>query len=190
MRKLKLQVQMSVDGFIAGPNGEMDWMTWEWDDRLKSYVEELTASVDTILLGRKMAGGFVSHWANVITKPENPEFTFGKKMIDLPKVVFTKTLDKPEWPNTVFAKGSLVEEITKIKNQKGRDIIVYGGASFDSSLIKAGLIDEYHLFVNPAVVGNGMAIFKSFDKKDKLRLVKSMSFDCGIVLLHYEPKRK
>lgn len=189
LRKLKLQVQMSVDGYIAGPNGEMDWMVWDWDDKLKEYVNELTESVDSILLGRKMTEGFISHWSNVMTKPDDPDHTFAKKMIDIPKVVFTKTLNKSDWVNTDIATGDLTDEINKLKNQNGKDIIVYGGASFDSSLIKAGLIDEFHLFVNPVAIGNGMTIFKDLNEMQKFTLVKSIAFDCGIVVLHYEPKR-
>jgi dihydrofolate reductase len=87
MRKLKLQVQMSVDGFIAGPNGEMDWMVMDWDDKIRNYVLELTEPVDTILLGRKMTEGFVSYWSDVLTKPDDPSsidrsHAFAKKMID------------------------------------------------------------------------------------------------------------
>jgi dihydrofolate reductase len=189
LRKLKLQVQMSVDGYIAGPNGEMDWMVWNWDDKLKEYVNELTEPVDSILLGRKMAEGFISHWSDVMTKPDNPDYEFAKKMIEIPKVVFTKTLNKSDWVNTDIATGDLTDEINKLKNQNGKDIIVYGGASFDSSLIKAGLIDEFHLFVNPAAIGNGMTIFKDLNEMQKFTLVKSIAFDCGIVALHYEPKR-
>jgi dihydrofolate reductase len=189
LRKLKLQVQMSVDGYIAGPNGEMDWLVWNWDDKLKGYVNELTEFVDTILLGRKMTEGFVSHWSDVMTKPDDLGYAFAKKMIETPKVVFTKTLNKSEWVNTDIATGDLTDEINKLKRQNGKDIIVYGGASFDSSLIKAGLIDEFHLFVNPAAIGNGMTIFKDLNGMQKFTLVKSIAFDCGIVLLHYEGKR-
>lgn len=187
MRKLKLQVQMTLDGFVAGPNGELDWMNMNWDNGIMNYVSELTDSIGTILLGRKMTEGFVSYWTKVVSKPSSPEYAFGKKMVDTPKVVFTKTLDKSKWENTSIAKGELGEEIKKLKNQGGKDIIVYGGAGFVSSLIKAGLIDEYHLFVNPAVIGSGMTIFKYINGKRNLKLVKSIPFDCGIVLLHYEP---
>ena len=109
MRKLKLQVQMTVDGYIAGPNGEMDWMAWDWDDALKNYVTAITAPVDCIILGRKLAEGFIPHWA------ANPEQEGAYKMNNTAKVVFTKTLDKSDWPNTVFAKGNLVDEITQLK---------------------------------------------------------------------------
>lgn len=189
MRKLKLQVQMTVDGYIAGPNGEMDFMVWNWDDELKQYVEDITEPVDCIILGRKLAEGFIPYWAGVAANPNDPEFISGKKFTDTHKVVFTKTLDKSEWDNTVLAKGDLVDEITKLKKQDGKDIIAYGGATFVSALIKHGLIDEFHLFVNPTAIGKGMTIFKDLDGKQNLTLVKSRSFDCGIVVLNYEPKR-
>ncbi|NIR47037.1 dihydrofolate reductase family protein [candidate division KSB1 bacterium] len=188
MRKLRLQMQLTVDGFVAGQNGELDWIVWDWDDDLNRYVDELTDSIDTILLGRNMADGFISHWSNVITNPENPDFTFGKKMIDTPKVVFTKTLDKSEWENTDIATGNLVDEIKKLKLKDGKDIIVYGGAGFVSSLIRDGLIDEYHLFINPVALGDGMTIFRNLKKKQDWILVHAKSFTCGIVLLCYKPK--
>lgn len=180
---------MSVDGYVAGPNGEMDWMVWDWDDKLKQYVDELTESIDTILLGRKMADGFVSTWSNIMSKPDDPSYAFAKKMIETPKVVFTKTLDRSKWVNTKIATGNLADEVNKLKSQNGKDIIVYGGASFDSSLIKAGLIDEFHLFVNPAAIGKGMTIFKDLNDVQRFNLVNSIGFDCGIVVLHYELKR-
>ena len=189
LRKLRLQVQMSVDGCIAGPNGEMDWMVGLLDDESIKYAYKITESVDTILLGRKMTDVFISSWLNVMNKPDDPWFAFAKKMIETPKVVFTKTLNKSRWINTDIATGDLVEEVSKIKRQNGRDIIVYGGASFDSSLIKEKLIDEFYLFINPVAIGNGMTIFKDLNEIQKYNLIESKVFECGKVLLRYEPKR-
>jgi dihydrofolate reductase len=186
MRKLKLQVQMTVNGFVGGPNGELDWMTWTWDEGIKNFVNELHDSVDTILLGRKMTDGFMSHWQNV--KPDDPEYAFAKKLIDIPKVVFTKTLEKSNWVNTVIAKGDLADEVNNLKKQKGKDIIVYGGASFVSNLIKEGLIDEFYLFINPAAIGSGLTIFGGISGKQNFSLVKSIQFECGVVVLQYKPK--
>jgi dihydrofolate reductase len=187
MRKLKLQVQMTVDGYIAGLNGEMDWMTLDWDNELNRYVSEITEPVDTIVLGRILAEGFIPYWASVAANPDDPEFTAGHKFTDTPKVVFTKTLDKSIWDNTVLAKDDLVDEITRLKKRKGKDIIAYGGASFVSALIKHGLVDEYHLLINPTAIGKGMPIFQELENQQNLRLIKSISFDCGIVALNYTP---
>jgi len=186
MRKLKLQVQMSVDGFVARPNGELDWMKWDWDDELKNYVNQLTDSADTILLGRKMTDGFISYWSNV--KLESEEYRFAKQMVDYHKIVFTKTLDKSNWENTTLAKGDITDEVNKIKKQNSKkDIVVYGGAGFVSSLIKNNLIDEYNLFINPTAIGKGLEIFKDVDSKLSLKLKKSTAFDCGIVVNQYQP---
>ena len=180
---------MSIDGCIAGPNGEMDWMVGLQDDKINKYVNELTESFDTILLGRKMADGFISYWLDVINKPNDPWYALGKKMIEIPKVVFTKTFKKSKWINTDIATGDITDEIMKLKRQEGKDIVVYGGASFDSSLIKLGLIDEFLLFVNPVAIGNGMTIFKDLNEIQEFNLVKSIAFDSGEVLLHYETRK-
>jgi dihydrofolate reductase len=186
MRKLKLQMQLSIDGFVAGKNGEMDWMVWDWDEELKQYVTEITEPVDCILLGKNLALGFIPHWANVAADPNNPDHKFGKIMHETPKVVFSKTLNNSEWANTIIAGGELIEEITKIITKPGKDIIVYGGAGFVSSLIKHNLIDEYHLFVNPAILGKGIPVFNGVESKLNLSLVKSEAFSCGINLLCYK----
>lgn len=186
MRKLKLQVQTTVDGYMAGPNGEMDWMTFNWDEQLKNYVGAITEPVDCIVLGRKLAEGFIPHWKAVATNPESPEHTAGQKFTNTQKVVFTKTLERHEWDNTVLAKGDLIAEINQLKNAEGQDIIAYGGASFVSSLVKNGLIDEFYLFVNPIAIGSGLSIFTEPGASQNLSLVKATPFDCGIVVLHYE----
>ena len=113
MRKLKLQVQMSVDGFIAGPNREMGWTVFDWDDRLKDYTRQITEPVDCIVLGRKLAEGFIPHWAS---NPEGEDPAAIYKFNNTPKVVFTKTLEKPKWKNTVLATGDLVDEIIQLRS--------------------------------------------------------------------------
>ena len=190
MRKLKLQMQLTVNGFVAGPNGELDWMLWEWDDELKKYVGELTDSIDTIILGRKMTDGFVNHWTTVANNPDDPEYASGKKFVDTPKVVITKTLTESKWENTTLVTGNLKDEISKLKKQKGKDIIVYGGAGTVSNLMKENLIDEYYLFVNPVAIKKGMTIFSDIKNEFRLNLVEAKQFDCGIVLLHYRPAER
>ncbi|HUX84645.1 MAG TPA: dihydrofolate reductase family protein [Chitinophagaceae bacterium] len=187
MRKLKLQMNLSLDGYVAGPSGEMDWLVWGWDDELKEYVSDLTDSVDTIIMGRKMAAGFVSHWENTVSNPGDPSHSFGKKMMDTPKVVFSKTVRESPWKNTRMANGDLAMEIDLLKNQPGKGIIAYGGAGFVSSLITGGLIDELYLFINPVAIGRGLPIFSS---RTDLKLVRTKAFDCGIALHLYEPVSK
>lgn len=185
MRKLKLQMQLSVDGYCAGPNGEMDWMTWNWGDDIKGYVTQLSENIGTIVMGRKLAEGFIPHWTAAAQTADADEFTH--KMVNLPKVVFSKTLTTSPWDNTVVA-NDLVAEITKLKATEGGDIMTYGGSAYASALIKANLVDDYHLFINPAAVGNGMPIFQSLDKKLGLKLIKAQAFDAGIVVLNYQPE--
>ncbi len=187
MRKLKLQMQLTIDGFVAGPSGELDWMDFNWDDILKNYVTALTDSVDTIVMGRKLAEGFIPYWKNVASNPDDIQHDFGKKMTNKPKIVFTRTLESSEWDNTKLGNVDLVNQIMELKNQSGKDIIVYGGATFVSDLIKHDLIDEYHLFINPVLIGNGMTIFKDLPLK-KLELVKTITSNNGIVVLFYKPK--
>lgn len=195
MKKLKLQVQMSVDGYIADARGKTDWMVWNWgpewtwDEALRKYFIDLTGSIDTVLLSRKMAEeGFIGHWARVAENPADPQYGFARIIAAASKVVFTKTLHQSVWPNTRLAQSGLAEEVNALKNQEGKDIIVYGGATFVSSLIEAGLIDEFHLFVNPVALGSGLSIFKDPGHKLNLLLVNNQSFDCGVTVLTYIPK--
>ena len=142
MRKLKLIVQMTIDGFVAGPNGELDWMIFEIDEKGTAVLDEWTDSSDTILFGRKMMDGFMKHWESVYENPENLRYSFAEKMVNYPKFVFSKTIEKSVWRNTTLVKGELAETVNEIKNREGKDILVYGGANFVSNLISQNLIDE------------------------------------------------
>ena len=177
---------MTVDGFISGQNGEMGWITFPWTEDIIQYVREITDPVDTIILGRKLAEGFIPHWENVVKDPKNPEYEGGLKYTSTPKIVFTKTLDKSIWNNTEIAKGELIEEISKLKNKEGKDIIVYGGGTFVSALLKNNLIDELHLFINPSAIGSGMPIFKELKAIQKFSVLGVKHFECGIVTLIYK----
>jgi dihydrofolate reductase len=185
MRKVKLSMQMTINGYVAGPNGENDWMTWNPDDEFLEFINSHFDSADTMLLGRKLADGFIEFWENALGK--NPVPPFAKKIVDMPKVVFTKTLDESTWNNTVLAKGNLAEEIADLKKQNGKDIIVVGGADFVSSLIKEGLIDEYHLIVNPTAIASGMTIFNLLDGVRKFSSIGAKLYSGGKTVLSYKP---
>jgi dihydrofolate reductase len=186
MRKFKLQVQTSVDGYMAGPNGEMDWTTSPWTDDVKAYVDALTEPVDCIVLGRKLAEGFIPAWA---AGPEGEDKESIDWMNNTPKVVISNTLTQSPWENAVVAGGDLAETVNKLKAQPGGDMIAYGGGTLVSDLIAKGLLDELHLFVNPTAIGAGMPVFPNLGAHQQLRLVAAQPFDCGIAGLHFEPKR-
>jgi dihydrofolate reductase len=186
MRKLKLQMQVSLDCFVAGKGGEMDWMVWNWDDELKKYVWDLTQPVDLVLLGRNLAAGFIDAWTSRAADSATAD-EIARKMVETRKIVFSRSLETPAWVNTEVRNGELIEEVGKLKNSDGGDIIVYGGAGFAASLIKNNLIDEYHLFVNPVALGQGMSIFGELEESLNLELVGSKSFSCGITGLYYVP---
>ena len=188
MRKLKLQMQMSIDGYVAGPEGQLDWMTWEMDENLLNCINELTDSSDTILMGRKMTEGFVTYWENVVNNQSNsPEFSFAQKMVNIPKIVFSKTIRHINGKNTTVENGDLVTAVNELKNQNGKDILVYGGANFVSSLIRNNLIDELNLFINPTAIGNGLSIFS---EKKSFKLINSTAYKSGIVVNQFEPINK
>ena len=183
MRKLKLQMQVTVDGFVAGPEGQLDWMARDdQDEKLIAFINRLTDASDTILLGRKMTGGFVHYWESV--KPDSPEYTFARKMIDTPKVVFSKTVQSIEGKNIRVENGDLVEAVGELKRQAGKDLVVYGGAGFVSSLIRVGLIDELNFFVNPVAIGEGLRVFEG---RNRLKLVATTGYANGVVVNTYRP---
>jgi dihydrofolate reductase len=187
MRKLILQMQITVDGFVGGENGELDFMTWNWDDQLKQYVQNITDQMDLIILGRKLAEGFIPYWAKVASDQQDPDHQAGMIFTETPKVVFTKTLSHSSWVNTTLASGELTDEINKLKQQQGKNIIVYGGATFVASLARQGLIDEYNLFVNPVVIGKGLPIFNLMNSTQMLNRIDSVAFPCGITLMKFIP---
>ena len=183
-RKLKLQMQMTVDGFAAGPDGQLDWMTRNLDDKLLAFIVHLIDTSDTILLGRKMTPGFISYWESV--KSDSPEAFFARKMVDYPKVVFSKTLTHVDGKNVRVENGDLVQAVNRLKQETGKDIIVYGGPTLVSSLLEQNLIDELNIFVNPVAIGRGMGIFKN---RQNLRLSQSTAYPCGVVIHTYTPER-
>jgi dihydrofolate reductase len=186
MRKFKLQTQVSIDGYMAGPNGEMDWTTFPWTDDINAYVGALTEPVDCIVLGRNLAEGFIPHWA---AQPDGEPQSAIDKINDTHKVVISNTLTESPWENTVVAGGDLAETVNQLKTQPGGDMIAYGGGTLVSALIAKGLLDELHLFVNPTAIGAGMPVFANLDAYQQLRLVDAKPFDCGITALQLAPKR-
>jgi dihydrofolate reductase len=180
VRKLKLQMQISIDGFVAGPEGQLDWMTMSKDEPLISHINRIADSSDTILLGRKMTPGFIHYWESV--GRESAEHDFAQKMVETPKIAFSATLHHLDGRNLRVENGELTEEVRSLKAKSGKDLLVYGGAAFVSSLLDRGLIDELNLFVNPIALGEGMRIF---NKRASWVLQDTNRYDCGVVVHTY-----
>ena len=183
-------MQVTLDGFVGGPSGELDWMVWDWDDVLKKYAAELTNSADTFMMGRATGEGMAVYWPTVASNPESKEEDLWMADIlnSAPKIVFSRTVSAIHWDNARVA-SDIVAEIRQLKQQRGKDLLLYGGAGIVASFIKENLIDEYHLFVNPVAIGSGKAIFNSLEKNRKLKLVNTIRSSVGIVILCYEPEK-
>ncbi|MER8696568.1 dihydrofolate reductase family protein [Mesorhizobium opportunistum] len=193
MKKLILQMQMSVDGYV-GANADHRWQLWEWgddngcDEELKRDFNTVFAGIDTILLSRKMAEeGYLTHWGNAAKKhPADPFYAFAQRIVEARKVVPTDRLKTSRWERTTVVSGDLPREIKALKAGEGADIAVFGGAGFASALIAAGLVDELQLFVNPAALGAGRRIFDQGGFRN-LRLLGSKAYACGMVVNRYAP---
>ncbi len=183
MRKLKLQMQISADGYVAGPNDELDWWTPP-DEKAIVFRDALFDTADTILGGRKFSVGFHQFWETV--QPGNPWFDYAQKLVNTPKIVFSKTISTLPGKNLRVENGDLVTTVKALKKGPGKDIIVFGGVGFVSSLIEHGLIDEYYLVVNPTAIGSGKRVF---NQRTNLKLAQVKKFPNGKVLLVYKPKK-
>jgi dihydrofolate reductase len=186
MRKLKLQMQVSIDGMVATERGPSHF---NFDDEVRQYSIANAANVDCILLGSKTANGFIPHWKSVAANPSDADFEIGQLITEIPKVIFSKTLQNSEWPNATVITGEIVDSVQQLKRQPGKDLLAYGGSGFVSSLIERNLIDEYHLLVNPVALGSGLTIFTRLRASLRFTLVNTRAFASGTVLLCYEPVR-
>jgi len=191
MRKVILFMIVTLDGFIGGPNGELDWMVKD-DEMDKVLITDLLSTVDTILVGRATYQVFENYWPVVATNPSS-----SKDMIDLahwientPKIVFSKTLEKVEWKNSRLIKENIADEIAKLKQQPGKDMVIFGGVGIVSTFIKLGLVDEYRLRVHPVALGSGKPLFKDIKDRMKLKLLECAKFNSGVVALHYQSEKK
>ena len=186
MRKIIVSNYVTLDGFFAGPNGEFDWFVW--DDETAQYSKELLTSMDTILFGRVTYELMAGYWPTA--SPPAEDQVIIDAMNNLPKIVFSKTLDKVSWKNSKLIRGEIAEEISKLKQQSGKDMVIYGSGSIVSTLTNLGLIDEYRIFINPVVLGSGKPLFKGIKDRLNLKLFKTKTFHSGVVLLHYQHDKK
>jgi dihydrofolate reductase len=186
MRKLFSFNMVTLDGFFEGPNQEIDWHNV--DEEFNEFAIEQTSAVDTLLFGRVTYQLMASYWPTPDAIANDP--IVADMMNRTPKIVFSRTLDKAEWNNTRLIKDHIAEEITKLKQQPGKDLALFGSANLMSTLVQMDLIDEHRIMVNPIVLGSGKPLFQGINDPLKLKLVNTRVFRSGNVLLYYVPIKK
>lgn len=187
MRRLIVSNFVSLDGLMAGPNGELDWFVQEgWEDAEHGdYVRGLLGSVDAILVGRLTYNEFHGYFPTATDK--DPIVDYLNK---LEKVVFSKTMDKVDWGkwNTArLVKGDPADEVRRLKAEPGKDLVIFGSGQLVSALVKARLVDELHMILRPIVLGKGKPEFVGLVERYKLTLIESKQFKDGAVWLRYKP---
>jgi dihydrofolate reductase len=194
VRKVILFIVVSLDGFVGGPNGELDWEVRD-EEVNRSLIGDLLSTVDTMLLGRVLYQGFQQAWPAMASNPSSPKelVDFAHWIEDTPKIVFSKTLEKTDWQNSrlvsVKTDDDVAKEVVRLKEQPGGDMVVFGGARFAQTLSRLGLIDEYRLKLQPVALGTGLPLFEDVSGRAALRLVKSQVFKSGVVALCYQPAK-
>jgi dihydrofolate reductase len=193
MRKIIAALQTSVDGFIEGPNGELDWAMAE-DDETWRDIFAMLDSVDTCILGRVMYPEYEQYWLAVLANPTGSlplsgrpatknEIAYAQWADKTPHIVVSKTLKDVKWKTSRIVRD--VEEIRKLKQQPGQNMYVVGGATLVGSLMSAGLIDEVRLVINPLLLGGGKALFKDVKERKALKQVRTKTLRSGKVSLTY-----
>lgn len=185
MRNVLFFMLVSLDGYFAGPNGEIDWHNV--DEEFNEFSTEQLGSVDTLLFGRVTYQGMASYWPTPVAMANDP--IIAEKMNMISKIVFSRTLEKADWNNTRLIKANVAEEVTKLKQQPGKDLIIFGSSDLAVSFTQMGLIDEYRIMVSPVVLGDGQPLFKGINQKLNLKLLKTRTFSNGNVLHYYQPER-
>ncbi len=181
MRKAILFNMVSVDNYFEGPNADINWH--HVDAEFNDFAIQQLDSAGGVIFGRKTYQMMASFWPSQFAIENDP--IVAEKMNSILKYVFSNTLDKAEWNHTTLLKGNAIEELKNLKQQPGKDLIVFGSANLASALTRQGLIDEYRLMVNPVILGGGELLFKNVDEKINLNLLKTKTFQNGNVLLFY-----
>jgi dihydrofolate reductase len=185
MRNLIFFMHTSLDGFVAGLNGEMNWINL--DEALFDFIATMTAQADTALYGRVTYEMMQSYWPKAGEQPNatKHDIEHSNWYNNVSKVVLSKTIHETGLHNTRVIGDHLSDNINKIKQQDGKNILIFGSPGASQTLLNEGLIDEFWLFVNPIILGKGMPLFKDLTKITKLNLVESKTFARGVIALHY-----
>ncbi len=180
MRNVIMWNMVTLDGFFEGPDkGQIDWFLF--DDELEQYIIDTQRSADTLLFGRVTYEGMAAYWPSA-------EGRIADFMNSVPKVVFSRTLEKAAWNNTRLVKEHVPQEVAHLKQQPGGDIFVFGSANLAATLMEHGLVGEYRFGINPVVLGGGTPLFKGSPARLNLKLREARPLQSGLIILHYKPE--
>jgi dihydrofolate reductase len=184
LRKIILMMSVSLDGFVEGPNRELDWQLV--DDELHAHFNEQLAAMGAFLDGRVTYELMAGFWPTADKDPSStgPMVEFARIWRDMPKIVYSRTLERADW-NTTIVRDVVADEVLKLKAQPGGDLVL-GGADLAATFMRLDLIDEYRLYVHPVVIGRGKPLFPASDIAITLRLSETRTFGNGVVLLRYQ----
>src|SRR5512136_962450 len=185
MQKLSVFNLITVDGYFAGPNGDISWH--RADEEFQEYAEKNSNSGNTLLFGRVTYELMASYWPTAEAMRDDPVVAAGMNTAE--KIVFSRTLEKVDWDNTRLMKTDMIAEVRRLKEGSGKDLTILGSGSIVSQLAQEGLIDEFQILLNPVVIGQGKTMFEGVKNRFSLRLAKTRVFGNGNILLHYEPVR-
>lgn len=183
MRKIIFQMMITADGYYEGPNGEINWHVVE--EEFNGYAIDFLNQIDALLFGRITYQLMANYWSTDDAAQDDP--IVANRMNEIKKFVASRTLKSIDWKNSELISGDVKEEISKLKRQPGKDIAVFGSSELGVLLIQEGLIDEFRIFVNPILLGKGKPLFLGLPNPQKLKLVKTRTFNSGNMLLYYEP---
>jgi dihydrofolate reductase len=183
VRKIFAFMMATVDGYYEGPNQEFDF--WITDGEFNDFSVEQLDEVDTLLFGRVTYEGMAAYWPTPAAEADDPRIA--ERMNAISKVVVSRTLDRADWENTRLLEEDVADELTRLKQQPGKDIAIFGSSDLTVSLLEQGLVDEVRIMVSPVAIGAGKSLFRTADRKINLKLLKTRPFRSGNVLLYYEP---
>ena len=189
MKRLILQMQMSVDGFVSADDSTFNWTLWDWgprcpwDTALKKRFNDTMAGIDTVLLSGPMADGYINHWTRMSEqRADDPDYAFTHRIVAAHKRVVSRSLDTIRWPRASLGRGPLLDEVAALKQAAAADIICFGGVSFAAALLENDCVDELQLYVNPSAIAAGRSIFRHVRR---LQCLEATAYDCGIVVQRY-----
>lgn len=183
MRKLIMWNMVTLDGFFEGPKSwDIDWHEYVWGEELEQMSTDQLKSAEMLLFGRVTYLGMAAYWRSETGEIAN-------FMNSIPKLVFSRTLQQAEWNNTRLVRDNALQEVTRLKEQPGKDMYIFGSANLCATFTEHGLIDEYRLGVNPIVLGSGNPLFKASPNRLRMKLIEARPLTSGCVILRYQPDR-